>query len=249
LLLPKGWWNFQAPIRDAIIGGVADVSAWSYNLIAYAKKQTRVAWATDIWLDILSKDYFRFELIRRVNEGDAAFRARIQKELIRERVTRKGMIDALTDLTGKAPVIFEPWNTGDTGAWDEGHFAWDIGGGWGDTILPAQSFVNVIPPGSGIPGAPGWDCAAMGWDVGGMWGDMSLIAGSITDADIYATINKTRPTGAIVWTQLFPPAGPMPLPVAPGLTPTFKPPLMNQVVVPPGSQRYSISTSVTEGLL
>jgi hypothetical protein len=89
----------------------------------------------------------------------------------------------------------------------------------------------------------------MGWDIGGMWGDMSLIAGAITDADIYATINKTRPTGAIVWTQLFPPAGPMPLPVAPGLTPTFAPPIMNQVVVPPGAQRYSIVTSMTEGLL
>jgi hypothetical protein len=249
LLLPKGWWNDVAPIRDAIIGGVADAAAWSYGLIAYAKKQTRVAWATDFWLDIVSKDYFRFELSRKVNEPDDKFRLRIQKELIRERVTRQGMIDALTDFTGKVPYVFEPWNTGDTGAWDEGHFAWDISGGWGDTCLPAQSFVNVVPPGAGIPGAPGWDCAAMGWDIGGMWGDMSLIAGAITDADIYATINKTRPTGAIVWTQLFPPAGPMPLPVAPGLTPTFAPPIMNQVVVPPGAQRYSIVTSMTEGLL
>jgi hypothetical protein len=158
------------------------------------------------------------------------------------------MIDALTDFTGKVPYVFEPWNPGDCGAWDLGIPAFDIAGHWGDTCLPAQSFVNVVPPGAGIPGAPGWDIA-MGWDVGGMWGDMSLISGSITDADVYATINKTRPTGAIVWTQLFPPAGPMPLPVAPGPTPNFAPPLMNQVVVPPGAQRYSISTSVTEGLL
>jgi hypothetical protein len=249
LLLPKGWWNDVAPIRDAIIGGVADVATWSYGLVAYAKKQTRVAWATDIWLDIISKDYFRYTLPRRVNEHDDAFRLRIQKELIRERVTRKGMIDALTDLTGNIPVIFEPWNTGDTGAWDEGHFAWDISGGWGDTILPAQSFVNVVPPGAGISMAPGWDVAAMGWDIAGMWGDMNMISGTVTDQDIYNTINLTRPTGAIVWTQLSAPQGPFPLPVAPGLTPDFAPPLMNQVVVPPGAQRYSIATSVTEGLL
>ena len=89
----------------------------------------------------------------------------------------------------------------------------------------------------------------MGWDVGGMWGDMNLIDGAVTDQDIYDTINKTRPTGVIVWTQLSAPQGPMPLPVAAGRTPTFKPPLMNQVVVPPGAQRYSVSTSVTEGLL
>ena len=173
LLLPKGWWNYQAPIRDAIMGGVADVSAWCYSLVAYAKKQTRVAWATDIWLDIISKDFFRFELRRRVNEDDDSFRLRIQKELIRERVTRKGMNDALTDLTGKPPYIFEPWNTGDTGAWDVGNFALDIAGGWGDTCLPAQSFINVIPPGAGISGAPGWDCGPLAWDIGGMWGDMS----------------------------------------------------------------------------
>ena len=240
LLLPKGWWNYHAPIRDAILGGLADVSAWCYGLYAYAKKQTRVAWATDIWLDIISKDYFGVALLRRVNEHDDAFRLRIQKELIRERVTRKGMNDALTDLTGQPPYIFEPWNTGDTGAWDVGTFAFDIAGGWGDTCLPAQAFVNVIPPGSGIPGAPGWDIAAMGWDIGGMWGDMSLIAGTITDQDIYDTINKTRPTGVIVWTQLSAPQGPIPLPPTPGLTPTFAPPIMNQAVVQPGLQRYSI---------
>ena len=158
------------------------------------------------------------------------------------------MIDALTDLTGKAPYVFEPWNPGDTGAWDVGTFAWDIAGGWGDTCLPAQAFVNVIPPGAGIPSAPGWDIA-LGWDVGGMWGDMNMIDGTITDQDIYDTINKTRPTGAIVWTQLFPVAGPMPLPVPPGLTPTFSPPIMNQGVVQPGLQRYSVSTSMTCGLL
>jgi len=222
LLLPKGWWNDRAPIRDAIIGGIADVAAWSYSLISYAKLQSRVAWATGIWLDIISKDYFRFELPRRVNESDATFRARIQEELIRERVTRAGMSKALEDLTGQTPYIFEPWNTGDTGAWDIGTFAWDIGVcGWGDTILPAQAFVNVIPPGSGIPGAPGWDIAG-GWDSGStMWGDMSLIAGSITDADIYATINKTRPTGSIVWTQLSAPQGPIPIPPQTAPTPSI----------------------------
>ena len=73
-----------------------------------------------------------------------------------------------------------------------------------------------------------------------MWGDMSLIAGSITDADIYATINKTRPTGCIMWTQLFPPAVPIPIPPAPTLTPSFAPPSMIPLVVQPGPQRYSI---------
>ena len=226
ILLPKGWWAQTAPIRDAIIGGLADLADWSYSLISYAKLQSRVAWATGIFLDIISKDYFGLYLPRKTNEQDADFRARIQKELIRERVTRKGMNDALTDLTGKAPYIFEPWNTGDTGAWDIGNIAFDVAGAWGDICLPAQSFVNVIPPGAGIAGAPGWDCAPLGWDVGGMWGDMSLIAGTITDDDIYDTINRTRPTGAIVWTQLFAKPGPEPPPPAPTFTPTIYLPSM-----------------------
>ena len=73
-----------------------------------------------------------------------------------------------------------------------------------------------------------------------MWGDMNLISGTITDQDIYDTINKTRPTGAIVWTQLSAPQGPLPLPVTKVRTPSFAPPGMIPLVVQPGPQRYSI---------
>lgn len=241
VLLPKRWWSFVAPIRDAILGGIADLSSWSYSLIIYAKLQSRVAWATDIWLDIISRDYFGNTLPRKTNESDAVFRLRIQKELIRERVTRKGMITAIEDLTGLPAVIFEPWNTGDTGAWDNGTFALDIAGGWGD-YLPAQSFLNVTPPGlQGIVGIGGWDTGYLAWDGGiGMWADMSLIVGSVTTQDIYDTINKTRPTGSIVWTQLFPPALPIPIPPAPTLTPITALPLPSLPVVKPNPAAYSI---------
>lgn len=241
VLLPKRWWSFVAPIRDAILGGIADLSSWSYSLIVYAKLQSRVAWATDIWLDIISRDYFGNTLPRKTNESDAVFRLRIQKELIRERVTRKGMITAIEDLTGLSAVIFEPWNTGDTGAWDNGTFALDIAGGWGD-YLPAQSFLNVTPPGlQGIVGIGGWDTGYLAWDGGiGMWADMSLIVGSVTTQDIYDTINKTRPTGSIVWTQLFPPALPIPIPPAPTLTPITALPLPSLPVVKPNPAAYSI---------
>jgi hypothetical protein len=232
-LLPKGWWRFTAPLRDAILGGLADLASWSYSLIDYAKLQTRVAWATGIWLDIISNDFFGLNLPRKTNENDTNFRARIQKELIRERVTRAGMISAVSDLTGTLTTVFEPWNTGDTGAWDNGTFAYDVSGGWGDTILPAQSFLNVQPPGlQGIGGVGGWDSGYLAWDGGiGMWADMSLITGAVTTADIYATINKTRPVGSIVWTQLFAAAGPTPPPPPPSLTPLSYPPSMIQQTI------------------
>lgn len=242
VLLPKRWWSFVAPIRDAIIGGIADLAEWSFSLITYAKLQSRVAWATGIWLDIIAKDYFGTFIRRRSSEPDDKFRARIQKELIRERVTRAGMIQAVEDLTGLPAVIFEPWNTGDTGAWDNGTFALDIAGGWGD-YLAAQSFINVTPPGiQGITGVGGWDTGYLAWDGGiGMWVDTSLIVGSVTTQDIYDTINATRPTGSIVWTQLFPPALPIPIPPAPTLTPNTEPPgLRTLPVVRPNPAAYSI---------
>lgn len=249
LLLPKGWWRFHAPIRDAILGGIADLSSWSYSLFVYAKLQTRVAWATDIWLDIISRDYFGTTLVRKTNEADSAFRLRIQKELIRERVTRKGMIQAVEDLTGLPATVFEPWNTGDTGAWDNGTFALDIAGGWGD-YLPAQAFLNVTPPGvQGIAGIGGWDSGYLAWDGGiGMWVDMGLITGAVTTQDIYDTINKTRPTGAIVWTQLFPAAVGVPPPEPPTLTPLTIPPCMiQQTISPPPRVQATMPQTQIEG--
>ncbi len=81
----------------------------------------------------------------------------------------------------------------------------------------------------GIGGVGGWDTGYLAWDGGiGMWADMDLITGSVTDADIYAAINITRPTGSIVWTQLFARAGPVPPPPAQTITPTTYPPHMIQ---------------------
>lgn len=251
LLLPKGWWRFTAPIRDAIIGGIADLASWSYALVAYAKLQTRVAWATGIWLDIISNDYFGHTLARKSSEGDASFRTRIQKELIRERVTRKGMINAVQDLTGLPVTVFEPWNTGDTGAWDNGTFALDIAGGWGD-YLAAQSFLNVTPPGvQGIAGVGGWDSGYLAWDGGiGMWADMSLITGAVTTQDIYDTINKTRPTGSIVWTQLFPVAKGVPPPAPPTLTPlTILPVMIQQTIYRPPAVQATVPPQQFGGAL
>jgi hypothetical protein len=51
--------------------------------------------------------------MRKAGECDATYDARVKKEILRERVTRSGMIKALTDLTGNAPLILEPRGLGE----------------------------------------------------------------------------------------------------------------------------------------
>ena len=238
-VVPPRWFAYVAPLRDAVLGGLSDQLAWVYAFIAYAQTQTRIITATGFWLDLICADYLGLTMRRRAGELDAAFMPRIKREIFRARVTRAGMAQTLLDLTGKAPIVFEPWNTGDTGAWDmamgwQGNTAaqgggggfdvgcgWDASaefdqptasgatffagaGGWGDTCLPNQVFITAHRPGlQGIPNVSGMDCAAAGFDAGPIeWVDNSMIVGAVTDADIYAAINATKPTGSLCWTAL-----------------------------------------------
>lgn len=206
LLIPFRWFSLGARIKNAIVGGISDAASWSYSWITYVRQQLRVVSATGPWLDVVAFDYFNSYIMRKQGQSDAIFRSIIQKELIRERVTRPGMVQAITDLTGRTPIIFEPALNGDAGSWDCGAVAWDSGvGAWGDTILPSQSFLTVFRPGlQGIPEVGGWDSGFAAYDVGGQsaWVDQGQVIGAVTDEDIYRTINLTKPTGSVVWTQL-----------------------------------------------
>lgn len=115
-LIPRRWFSYVAPNRDAIIGGIADSAAWGYALTVYAKAQLRISTAYGIWLDIISYDYLNRFIIRG-SMGDDAFRIFIKATILQERVTRAGMVKAITTLTNTTLWIFEPWNTFDTGAY------------------------------------------------------------------------------------------------------------------------------------
>lgn len=211
-LIPNRWFRWVAPYRDAIIGGLADIAAWNYGWIIYARAQTRLATAYGLWLDILAYDFLgRF--IVRGSTADDAFRSIIRATVLQERVTRAGMVNALTALTGTAPGIFEPWNTIDTGSWSSPGFAgavqngqmgYNVGkGGYGNMALNNQAFVSIVRgSGSGVPGVGGYGNIIDGYGVGAIeyLGPSSELWG-ITDAMIYDMINKTKPTGTIVWVQ------------------------------------------------
>jgi hypothetical protein len=202
-LLPPSWFPNPAPNVSTVLQGFANVGAFAYGLISFAKLQTRISTASGFFLDLVAVDYFGRFIRRRVAEADSTFMARIKKELVRERVTRKGMIQALTDLTGKAPIVFEPWNTSDAGGYGT-HCGYGVAGGWGSTLLPAQVFLTVYRPGlQGVPGVDGYGGGLGGYGVGAIeYVGPSMIAGTVTDSDVYATIEATKPSGVICWTKL-----------------------------------------------
>ena len=116
-VLPTRWFPDSAPVLDGLLSGLASGWSWAYQQLQYVKAQTRIATATDVWLDIIANDFFGGRLARRVGQSDGAFRDRIQRELFRERGTRGAIIAVLHDLTGRAPLVFEPARTTDTGGY------------------------------------------------------------------------------------------------------------------------------------
>ena len=90
-VLPARWFPESAPVLDALLNGLASSWSWAHDQLQYVKAQTRIATATDIWLDIIAQDFFGDRLIRRTGQSDAAFRSRIRRELFRERGTRGAM--------------------------------------------------------------------------------------------------------------------------------------------------------------
>lgn len=203
--LPQHWFNDSTPILNAIINGLASTLAFIYSLINYARNQTRIATATDGFLDLISFDFFGLTLPRRPQEQDIPFRARILANLFPQRVTRAGMISTLQALTGRTPDIFEPARPMDTGVWSSPKSGWSSSGRWGSRVLPAQVFIVAYrPASSGIPYIAGWGVAGSGWSVAGQakWSNLSEVTGFVTDADIYAAIAATKAEGTIAWVQL-----------------------------------------------
>lgn len=206
LVLPRRWFSFVAPIRDAVLGGLADSTAWCYSLIVYAQLQTRLATATGPWLDIWSMD-FLYRFLPRKGMTDDAFRAVIQATILQERVTRSGMTSMITRLTGAPPSLIEPWNTGDCGAYGVGAIGYGRVGYWGSINLPNQFFMKVNRAGigpTGVPTVAGYKGYTGGYGVGAIeWGGVDVPEIGITDDIIRQLILMTKPSGSIVWLQIF----------------------------------------------
>lgn len=202
-LMPPGWFAPGAtPIRDAMLTGIASAFAFIFSLFAYLKLQTRIATATDGFLDLIGLDYFGNALPRQSNQSDTSYRSRIQSALLPLRNTRQAIINALTLVTGRVPAVFEPDRPADTGGLNTGTLALGVAGGIGSQAYPYQAFVTAFrPPGTGIAnvaglGAPG------ALNVGTLECVGASAINGVTDNDIYAAVNAVRMAGTILWTRI-----------------------------------------------
>lgn len=177
-LMPPGWFAQGAtPIRDALLAGIANAFAFVFSLFVYLKLQTRIATATDGWLDLIAFDFFRGALPRGAGQLDPSYKARIQASLFPKRNTRAAIIGVLTQITGRVPIGFEPGRAADSGGYSGGAY-YGVAGGYGSTAYPYQSFVTAFRPLAGTP----------------QFG--------ISDADIYAAIESVRMGGTKVWIKI-----------------------------------------------
>jgi hypothetical protein len=208
-VLPANWFPDAVPLLDGLLAAMG--AGWSliYNMLRYVTSQTRISTASDIWLDLIAWDFFGGRLGRRPGEGDDAIRNRIILEMFRERATRSALENVLQDLTGRAPIIFEPARTTDTGGYGSfggqgGGVAYNAAGGWGNLNLPFQCFVSAYRPNEGgIAQVMGWGSIAGGYGVGIIeYASLALIQVLVTDADIYSAITGVVPAATVSWTKI-----------------------------------------------
>jgi hypothetical protein len=209
---PQGWYPSSAPIVDGLLTAFANVAAFIYGLIAYAKLQTRIMTATDGWLDLIAFDFFGRRMVRGTR-SDNLFRSAIIAELFRPRQTRQAIIDILTGLTGKVPIVFEPARPQDTGGYapgpaGDGHgygLAYNLAGGYGSLLMPYQILVQAFRPATaGIPNVIGYGAPAGGYSTPSTfeYGNLDMIEGSVTDADIYSAVDNVRAAGITAWVAI-----------------------------------------------
>lgn len=203
-LLPRGWFGDAPPILAALLNGFAAILANVYAVLSYARLQCRILSASDGWLDLISADFFGSTLPRKTGESDTAFRNRIVVNLFRERATRKAVVDVLTTLTGRAPLIVEPRRPADTGGYGVA-CGYSVAGAYGSLLLPYQAFVTAYRPhGTGIPYVAGYGSTPAGYSIPsrGEYADIGMMQTTVSDADIYAAIASVIPAGTIVWANI-----------------------------------------------
>jgi hypothetical protein len=105
----------SAPVVDGILTGIATLLSFVYGLIQYARAQSRIRTSSGGWIDLIAWDFLGSRFPRLPGESDTAFLGRLLPELVRRRVTRSAIQQALVQLTGFPVRIIEPGQLTDTG--------------------------------------------------------------------------------------------------------------------------------------
>jgi len=201
------WFSSGNSIAAAVMSGGASVLALIYGMWVYVVAQTRLATCSGGFLDLFAQDYFGTTLVRRDGQTDAAFKLRIQALLLSEKGTRRGMVKALTILTGNPPKIWEPTTPSDNGGYRTPCMGYGVAGAYASIALGAQCLITAN---LGTTQAPsnlsGYRTAPAGYSSAGTAyaaaSSIGQIAGGITAQDVIDTINLIRPAGVACWVNI-----------------------------------------------
>jgi hypothetical protein len=201
--LPRGWfgdWS-EAPIVGGVIAGIASVFAVIYTLIMFFWAQTRLQTSIGGWIDLWAADFFGGNLPRKPNESDASYIARIQYTIFQQKATRPAMIKVLTQLTGRAPIIFEPMRPLDTGCLgaNTGPASFCGVARMGSLAAPYSALITAYRPRITGGSAGAAYCSAIMISAlstpasQSYTGSLAAQVSAASDTDIIAAINATRP--------------------------------------------------------
>lgn len=214
-LLPPSWFGTGAtqvdgvtgeaetPILNTILAAFAYPLSWIYSLYQYTLNQNRLQTSSGVWIDRTSYDFFGNTLPRRSGESDASYSGRVQAWFSQPRLSRDGITEVVTDVTGYTPELLELWNPTDCGGYDY-VMGWDVAGHWGDLSLNNQFLITAYrPAGGGVPNVDGWGGYLGGYDVGAIeYIADSWIKVAAQDAEIYSTIAGATAAGVTAWTAI-----------------------------------------------
>lgn len=204
-LLPGGWFGWAAPLRDAVLGGLADALAANGVLLQAVRDQTRVVTSSGWMLDLTAWDFFGIRFRRFSGEIDASFRSRVLREVTRERVTRTGVAAALLDLTGKAPTIFEPFSAKDCGGgYGSLRLGYSRSGRYGSVSFPNQVFITARRPTiAAIPKVPGYGSVQGGYGrPPSAYASLTEVQGAVQDSDIVTCVKNNVAAGVVGWLEI-----------------------------------------------
>jgi len=206
------WFNAvnPTPILTGLLSAFSYIGSFFYSEGVYVQLQTRITTATDQNLDLIANDFFGANNFNRgAGEGDTSYRNRILASILQERATRRGMVNVLTLLTGKAPVIFEPSRPMDCGGYSIAGCGYGVAGGWSNpdpTSTNYQCFITVFSPVvSSIASVPGWNINYAAWTIAGTrtsWINSNSSTNALNAAQIYQAINATKVEGTICWVSI-----------------------------------------------
>ncbi len=204
------WFGPITPKLNALLQGPALTDSFNYSQIEYVRLQTRIQSATDVNLDYIALDFFGHRITRHNGESDSNFRIRILANVIPLGATRLAMFIVLLRLTGRPPVIIEPFDGTYIGAYDQTLY-YDVNGGYG-WLEPYTAIIYVFRPstprdfqgggfdttGSGMSERP--DYFGYDYEFINQYIDLSQAPPEVSDDDILALIEATKVFGTFIYT-------------------------------------------------